>query len=733
MALLGAKIARSAPTVDLTQYAIDDASMQWLEDRLGSRMPKASAVDSLARAPLTAHEQRFMDELLKALRGGGRSVSVSVTQSGVGEAQRAGFMQATLRPKTREAEVVGNVRRAVEAALWGQERHLDAFCRVASDHVSETRTLAAVMAIGGDRGHGKTEALSALTNGLYAKVGKTKTVVSVHEVDLSTVTDASAAGLFEEDGPLSPKTLRQLVGRSIVCFQGANDLQVRAPQVAKALQSLLATSRHDANYQRLLYVFDFDHIEDGSVLATLAKAIGPVGTRALSAHAVFERLDAETMRRYCVERLPALLKSKALGDVRVDFDDAALAVIGQALATPFIPLEELDARIYQLVLAHLELFDGGGKRRPERVQMSVATDHEETERIITNLTSEIPDITLARNLLRVAQVIDSPDSTLAQDLECGEATAVESEAVREVAAHLDSDTSLDADAAIALLASIDPKEAPRKAEFETFGPEAGLGSHAPHVVVAALEAVARVRHATEVQRDTLRALADNILRESPSSVGEIYYDSVELYRATVRDSLGKLPLSMRDDEQRLEIRQATDTLRAELERIWSTKGALDPLMTVSAGWRGSVLGSLNAIVQGGALDQTPAHAAFGLMINDDITWVSTPTAIAFLAALAYPKSDYDNSIAQQLPIGDGVLATYPPGRHQLASIAALEVMRRITDATPAQFETMRQLVQHVILSAPAKCTHKYTFTFKAYYLDALAEIVKSKKPGTAPL
>ena len=402
MAMYGTRVARTAPIIDLATYAIDDASMQWLEDRLGSRKPKASAVDSLARSSLTPQEQRFMTALLQAMRAGGRNVAVSVTHEGAGEAQRAGFMQATLHAKTREDEVVGKVRGAVAAVLWGQERHLEAFVLAASDHVSSTRTLPAILVVGGERGHGKTEAVAALADGLHTRPGKVQG--RVHDVDLSTVTDASAAALFEEDGPLSEKTLRKLVNVGVVCFHGANDLQKRAPQLTLRLQKLLGTARTDADYKSLVYVFDFDQL-DGTVVDTMDKALGPVGTYMASDYASFGHLDADTMRRYCLARLPQLLKSKQLGDMRVDFDDAALAIIGAALATPHMPLDSLDARIHQLILNHLDVADDGSKRPPARVQMTVAVDPEEAAAVIANLTSAVPKLSLARKLLRVEPVV----------------------------------------------------------------------------------------------------------------------------------------------------------------------------------------------------------------------------------------------------------------------------------------------------------------------------------------
>lgn len=399
--MLLSKVARSAPTVDLTAYALDDVSMQWLEDRLGSRRPKVSSVDSLARSALAPHELEFMNGLLAVMRAGGRDVSVSIKQSGAGEAQRAGFMQATLEPKTIEAAQVAQTRRALQGVLWGQERHLEAFCLIPSDIVSPTRKLAPVLVIGGDRGHGQTEAVAALADSLNTGEASAR----VHAVDLSTATDASAVALFGDEGPLSEKTLRELVNRGVVCFHGANELTRRAPKVAERLQSLLVTPRTDPTFKPLAYVFEFEQLDPEGLVTTMGKALGSVGNRIASSYATFDHLDAATMRRYCDARLPDLIQSKDLGDIRIDLDDKARDVIAAALATPHAPLEDLDERLFQLVLSHVDVANDGSQRRPRAVQVRAAASPEETARIVANLTSQFPDLTLARKLLRAVPII----------------------------------------------------------------------------------------------------------------------------------------------------------------------------------------------------------------------------------------------------------------------------------------------------------------------------------------
>ena len=716
MALLGAKIARSAPTVDLSAYAIDDASMQWLEDRLGSRSPKVSAVDSLARSQLDATERRFMNALLDVMRGGGRSVTVSITKNGAGEAKRAGVMQPTLQPKTREAAVVARVRDAVEAALWGQEKHLEAFCTVARDHASETRTLPAVLVVSGNRGHGKTEALAALARGLCDTADSGGSKPLVHVVDLSTATDASAAALFEDEGLLADKSLQALVKRSIVCISGANDLQARAPRVAQRLQALLLTTRNEKDYRSLVYAFDFDQTVDSPIKA-VSQALGPVGTRIASAYAQFDDLGAETMQRYCVARLPQLLKSKALGNVRVDLDEAALSLLGAALATPHMPIEELDARAYHLILAHLEVADDGGQRCPTRVQMTAAADPDEAAAIIANLTSPLPDITLAKKLLRVVQVVpeagsevvDMPvaiDAVAAAPVEEAESThrstiegihayvveraqAGDQDALfrfgsrydkwfvrmlagMELATHqhgVDLNAALnfisrtrpqtsvgqiEAATAIALLASI---RADRPEEHS----EEYNGQQVPRAVVVTLETLNRLRDATPDELDRLRGLAETIIRETPTEpVGQrrTSFPPAATYEPDLARLLAKIPRA---------VIEADETPATESVEITDS--------------------SLKLLLDGTTLPMT-LNAGNNVFIKGTAGTLAPPTAIAALQKMVDRLSSPEAEAWHADCVND---ARHISVTRYVLEKCASEAMKRVGTATAAEKKTITSL------------------------------------------
>ncbi len=726
MALLGAKVARTAPTVDLATYAIDDASMQWLEDRLGSRAPKVSAVDSLAQSSLAPHERRFMDELLKAVRGGGRNVTVSVTQTGATEAQRAGFMQATLHPKSREPGLVGQVRNAVEAVLWGQENNLDAFCAVARDHASVTRTLAAVLVLGGSRGHGKVEALAALANGLYAKTDKGKARPAVHVVDLSTATDATAAALFEADGALGESTLDRLVDHSVVCISGANDLQARAPQVAQRLQGLLMTARSSADYRSLVYAFDFDQLDCGSVLQTLDKALGPVGTRVASAYAHFGDLGASTMQRYCLARLPSLLQSKALGNVSVDLDDAALSILGAALATPHMPLEELDARVYHLVMSHLEGADDGTQRCPRRVQMTAAVEADEAASIIANLTSPLPDITLARRLLRVVQVVDEAVKTPASvggPAPTGSSTIAEIHAdvvARAAAGNGDSlwsdgrddpssllkviagmqlangaqgvdlDDMLDfiarpktcvalveADTAIAVLASIHEKDDHRGEVYK--------GTKVPRPVLVTRLTLARVRNATPEQIEHLTVLANRIVGDTD------YADEIaeRLGKITVREEAPKRHAEPEARHPTLATPPATPSHATDIARVLELAKAGDSASLFSAplGEETGFCEGLRAMLEEGSWKDNDGLQRLLLDANQRALALEPATTIAILGAID--------------GFGPPTKATTPdivPGG-PLAVVMALEAIALTAHASTQEREGMEAHAKRIISSS----------------------------------
>ena len=758
MAILGAKIARSAPTVELAAYGIDDASMQWLEDRLGTRRPKASAVDSLARSSLTPQEQRFMGELLTAMRGGGRDVSVSVTQRGAGDAQRAGFMQATLQPKTRDAAVVGRVRAALEAVLWGQESHLEAFCTIARDHVSETRTLAAVLVLGGNRGHGKTEALAALANGLFANADSRVSKGGVHVVDLSAATDASAAALFDEEGPLGDKTLKQLVGRSIVCFTGAQDLQARAPRVAQLLQALLGTSRHEKGYRSLVYAFDFDQSEDSPIKA-MSQALGPVGTRIASAYADFDDLDAATMQRYCLARLPRLLKSKALGDIRVDLDEAALSLLGAALATPHMPIEELDARAYQLILSHLEVADGGSRGAPTLVQMTAAADPEEAAAIIENLTSPLPDITLAKKLLRVVQVVvEAGAESVKAPAESHGAPKVEARRERSRAtdvAEIHADVvararnneamfasvsgkydaffrkllagmrlaseeesgvdlnealnfvlrettrveSLDADAAIALLASVAP------VDFDQV--ERYASDTIPRPVAVALGVLERVGEATADELVLLTTLADKLIRNGVSvrrGQPRLVLARGQRHVETLSRLLSRLAPKARHVEEKVEAsepRKITVALSDDIDVPGYELKATGKLGTDGFTQRRV----RQRLREAGNLEVSATErltAIFELMKYENVEAIPAATAIALLDRVIDDLDEADLGTGFHLQSAEGRLEKYPDGFHPIALFVALEALELASNPTREEVTNLASRAAAILQRLPLK-------------------------------
>src|SRR5262249_7928632 len=153
-------------------------------------------------------------------------------------------------------------------------------------------------------------------------------------------------------------------------------------------------------------------LDGGSVQGTMSRALGLVGTRIASAYARFGALTSETMQRYCLSRLPALLESKNLGRVRVDLDPSAMALVGAALATPLMPLDELAPRLAALIPEHVEAADDGNNHTPASVELTAAADPELAASIIANLTSPVPDITLATKLLRVDRIINDPDAVV---------------------------------------------------------------------------------------------------------------------------------------------------------------------------------------------------------------------------------------------------------------------------------------------------------------------------------
>lgn len=398
-----------APAVDLTALDLEAGAHEWLAERLGTLAPKTTELDALEQASdLTPSQQRLLKNVRAALRHDNvKADPTSVATTNEARDQNPVFFMRNARVAHGEPEDVVRTRFAMPEGLWGHEHALEAFVRVAKDWVSEARLTPAMLALGGDVGHGKDQAVATLAHSLFEG--------GVHHVSLQGLQDRDADSLFS--GALSIDELKKLAKKKVIHVTGMDNLLKNAPAIARGLQERLLARRGEDAFADVVWVFDYDaaRITPG----TIAGSLGAVGARCISAKTEFERLDAPTMQRYALARLPQLLDTTALRNVRIDFDGEALELLGQALATPHAPLDELDARLLRLILTHLDTQTSVDRGRGTSIRVSLAPEMSDAARadMIANLVSTQPDLIAAESLFNVRETGRSQTQTLRDALQ----------------------------------------------------------------------------------------------------------------------------------------------------------------------------------------------------------------------------------------------------------------------------------------------------------------------------
>jgi hypothetical protein len=325
---------------------------------------------------------RFVDE---GLRGTARkNVDFSANSQGVFDVRESNVLSTrAVKGVAGEPEELTKLRAAfAETGLWGQEQALEGFIRVAKDHLSPTRRQPALLCISGDVGHGKDQAIAQFQQTFLGEKA------TIHEVDLAGMTKNDVPALFDADGPLGNKTLTKLQAKgAVVVIKHADGIETNVPELAKELKMRLLAKRGEPLFKSLPWVFDFD--TTGKAADLMRGALGKTGTAQLSGAAEFKHLDGPTMVRYFRALLPKLLEDEMMSDLTVEVDKTAIHTLGEALATPFAPIDELENRIHRLVLSHLDVHTSLDRRTSaviiktnpgytdEMVQAELAGLHEE--------------------------------------------------------------------------------------------------------------------------------------------------------------------------------------------------------------------------------------------------------------------------------------------------------------------------------------------------------------------
>jgi hypothetical protein len=193
----------------------------------------------------------------------------------------------------------------------------------------------------------------------------------------------------------------------LVVLQNPVGLAAAAPKIATRLNNLLNTE--EPWVKNLYLVADFDGV--ASAHAEVGQSLGSPGVRQVSASVDFGHLDAPTMLRYADRLLPKLLEGSRVEQVKVVFDDDARQVLGQVLATPNEPLDDLQPRLQQFILSHIDLqtsFDPETSVLKLSLAQQMKSEPKHLESLIKQLHQPLTDLSAGRALFSVDEVAVRP-------------------------------------------------------------------------------------------------------------------------------------------------------------------------------------------------------------------------------------------------------------------------------------------------------------------------------------
>ncbi|MBK7861820.1 MAG: hypothetical protein IPJ65_25025 [Archangiaceae bacterium] len=319
----------------------------------GKAEPTLLDLDRWLRAKdLSETERDLFTDIRAAMVGGQRSANL-VRLSGEGERPvRPGdagnyyFAQDVVGDLPQVVKLRDDLRRD---GLPGQQQALPGFLALAKDFYSPARETSPVLAISGDPGHGKNEAVQAFSFSLFGNE-----VPPPLKVDLSKVVDRDAIILFEgEDAPLSLEKLREMQETGgVVHLTGVDNLVARAPDVAAKLAARLSAREGDSEYARVPYVLDYS--TPGDATAMTAMALGSVGIESLAGSSQFGHLDEDAVWHYAEQRIAEKMKKPGLDGLVLELEPQAKALLKQMLTTPHAPLDSLEERLVRFLFTHVD-------------------------------------------------------------------------------------------------------------------------------------------------------------------------------------------------------------------------------------------------------------------------------------------------------------------------------------------------------------------------------------------
>lgn len=348
----------------------------WLEQQLGKTfgiedfraLSERSDLTSLQRSIVVGMKHTLSGEMMASK---GRAYTKEGTV-GLNEVRARSFTVAST--PTGETELQKKVRTELESSLRGHEDQLDAFVELARRWESGAWLTPPIMAVVGRAGHGKDEAIEQ-----YAKIVLGEEA-KVEYVDLSryggagVVTGMSAgmAGAFGQNGALSLETLKKYepeyaapppkkegdpveeVHPRIVVLRGVKDLRTKNSDAAQALADILGAPKGSPNHVRVQFIFDFEEPVGTPPRKLMIDSVAEIGSRYTCSSAEFKDLSGDTLAQYADPILKDSLALYGTGNTVLTIDEDADAVLKRALATPYDPLGELHARLYEWLISRFD-------------------------------------------------------------------------------------------------------------------------------------------------------------------------------------------------------------------------------------------------------------------------------------------------------------------------------------------------------------------------------------------
>jgi hypothetical protein len=350
---------------------LPEEQRRWLTEQLGEKFGIEAFRSLSERSDLTTSQRAIVVGMRQTLSGEMRSLAGrALTKDGAKELPeiQARTLGASRAP-TGETELQKKVRADLPVALAGHEDQLDAFIELVRRYESPAWGTSPLMALVGQQGHGKDEALDK-----YAKavLGETAQVVYIDLARFSgSGMGASAAAAFGKNGPLSFDQLKKYepgyqppapkdgeqpeeVHPSIVVLRGVKDLRTKNPDAAQQLADILGAKKGTPNHVNIHFVFDFEEPVGTPARKLMIDAMAEIGSRFTCSTAEFKDLSGDTLAGYAEPILLESLKLQNTGNTVLEIDAEADAVLRKALATPYAPLEELESRLYEWLISKFD-------------------------------------------------------------------------------------------------------------------------------------------------------------------------------------------------------------------------------------------------------------------------------------------------------------------------------------------------------------------------------------------